>query len=305
MRELLLVKRTLTITRDAKNYLSNDMPNNLKVLPEIAELLTPVPKLEQDIDRSIISEDEMADNASPALRDIRREIRNKNDMIKSRLQKMVSSNSAKTHLQDAIVTMRNGRYVIPVKREYASIYPGMVHDQSATGATLFVEPQSVVNLNNELRQLASEEQAEITRILMLFSSRVAEHLHEIENNQKLLAELDFINAKGKLSCLMDAYEPRLNEDNILSIRSGRHPLIPADKVVPTNLELGRDWTTLLITGPNTGGKTVSLKTAGLLSLMTMCGLLIPVADGSRISVIIGYPYTIRDILLRFLVVQDE
>ena len=285
MRELLMVKRSLQIAREAKNFLQSDMPEGLKLLPEIASLLTAIPRLEQDIDRSILSEDEMSDSASGTLKDIRRDIRNKNDMIKSRLQKMVSTNSAKTHLQDAIVTMRNGRYVIPVKKEYASVYPGMVHDQSSTGATLFIEPQAVVNLNNELRQLAVEEQAEITRILELFSSRVAEHYNEIDNNQKLLIELDFINAKGKLSVMMDARSPHLNENGEMDIVRGRHPLIPMDKVVPTNIQLGKDWTTLLITGPNTGGKTVTLKTIGLLCLMAQSGLHIPADETSDIPIL--------------------
>ncbi|MBQ6314020.1 MAG: endonuclease MutS2, partial [Mogibacterium sp.] len=285
MRELLQVRTSLLITRQVKTFLSNEMPEGLKVLPEIASLLEPVPKLEQDIGMSILSDDEMADSASPELRRIRREIRNKNDLIKSRLQKMVTSNSAKTQLQDAIVTMRNGRYVIPVKREYISSYPGMVHDQSSTGATLFVEPQAVVNLNNELRQLDMDEQAEIMRILELFTSRVAEHFTELQNNQKLLVELDFISAKGKLSCMMDGMEPHLNDDCYISIRRGRHPLIPASKVVPTDVELGRDWTTLLITGPNTGGKTVTLKTIGLLCLMTQSGLHIPASETSDMPIL--------------------
>ncbi len=285
MRELLQVKTSLTITRTVKTFLSEEMPSGLKVIPELCSLLEPVPKLESDIGAAILSEDEMSDSASPELRRIRREIRNKNDLIKSRLQKMVSSGSAKTHLQDTIVTMRNGRYVIPVKREYINLFPGMIHDQSSTGATLFVEPQSVVNLNNELRQLESDEQAEITRILEAFSGRVAEHYHGLMNDQKLLSELDFISAKGKLSCLMDAREPKLSTDGHIDIRRGRHPLIPADKVVPTDVELGRKWTTLLITGPNTGGKTVTLKTIGLLQLMAQSGLHIPADESSEVAVL--------------------
>ncbi|MBR2706718.1 MAG: endonuclease MutS2, partial [Mogibacterium sp.] len=234
---------------------------------------------------AIISEDEMSDNASPVLKSIRRDMRNKNELIKSRLQKMVSSSSAKSHLQDAIVTMRNGRYVIPVKREYISLFPGMVHDQSSTGATLFVEPQAVVTLNNELRQLELDEQAEITRILELFSSRVGEHYQSLQNDQRLMAELDFINAKGRLSVMMDGAEPQLNDENIIDIKTGRHPLIPADKVVPTNIELGRDWTTLLITGPNTGGKTVTLKTIGLLCLMAQSGLHVPADERTSLPVL--------------------
>ena len=285
MRDLLAVRSSLAVSRQVKSFLSEDMPEGLKVIPEIAGLLEPVPKLEQDISNAIISEDEMSDNASPGLRSIRREIRNKNDLIKSRLQKMISSGSAKTHLQDAIVTMRNGRYVIPVKREYISMFPGMVHDQSSTGATLFVEPQAVVNLNNELRQLEMDEQAEITRILEAFSSRVGEHSRSLENDQKLLLELDFINAKGKLSVMMEGAEPNLNDNGVIDIRTGRHPLIPASKVVPTNIELGKDFTTLLITGPNTGGKTVTLKTIGLLCLMAQSGLHIPADERSSMPVL--------------------
>ncbi len=285
MKELLFVRTSLIITRQVKLFLSSDMPGNLRIIPEICGLLEPVPKLEQDIGMAIISEDEMADNASPELKRIRREIRNKNEQIKSRLQKMTTSSSAKTHLQDAIVTVRNGRYVIPVKREYINMFPGMVHDQSSTGATLFVEPQAVVTLNNELRQLQIDENAEITRILESFTGRVGEHYHALMNNQKLLAELDFIGAKGKLSCLIEGREPELNEEGYISIKTGRHPLIAADKVIPTNVEIGRDWSTLLITGPNTGGKTVTLKTIGLLCLMMQSGLHIPADESSSLPVL--------------------
>lgn len=285
MRELLQVRASIASSRQVKAFLKEDMPDGLKVISEIAGLLDPEVRLEKDIYDAIISEDEMSDNASPVLKSIRRDMRNKNDLIKSRLQKMVSSSSAKSHLQDAIVTMRNGRYVIPVKREYISLFPGMVHDQSSTGATLFVEPQAVVTLNNELRQLELDEQAEITRILELFSSRVGEHHQSLLNDQRLMAELDFINAKGKLSVMMDGAEPHLNGDNIIDIRTGRHPLIPSDRVVPTNIELGRDWTTLLITGPNTGGKTVTLKTIGLLCLMAQSGLHVPADERTSLPVL--------------------
>ena len=285
MRELLQVRASIASSRQVKAFLREDMPEGLKIIPEIAGLLDPAVRLEHDIYDAIISEDEMSDNASPVLKSIRRDMRNKNDLIKSRLQKMVSSSSAKSHLQDAIVTMRNGRYVIPVKREYISLFPGMVHDQSSTGATLFVEPQAVVTLNNELRQLELDEQAEITRILELFSSRVGEHYQSLQNDQRLMAELDFINAKGRLSVMMDGAEPQLNDENIIDIKTGRHPLIPADKVVPTNIELGRDWTTLLITGPNTGGKTVTLKTIGLLCLMAQSGLHVPADERTSLPVL--------------------
>lgn len=194
MRELLKVRMSLAITREAKAFLTGDMPEGLKIIPEIGNLLTPVPKLENDIEVSIASEDEMSDNASPELKRIRRDIRNKNDLIKTRMQKYVGHD--KPYLQDAIVTVRNGRYVIPVKKEYVSQVPGIVHDQSSTGATYFIEPQAIVQINNELRQLELDEQAEITRILELFSSRVAEHYQEMKNNQELLVELYRRRAAG-------------------------------------------------------------------------------------------------------------
>ena len=285
MRELLRVRGSIASSRQVKSFLSGDMPEGLKIIPEIASLLEPVNKLESDINSAILSEDEMADSASPTLKNIRREMSGKNAMIRSRLSKMVSSGSAKTHLSDAIVTMRNGRYVIPVKREYINLFPGMVHDQSSTGATLFVEPQAVVNLNNELKQLEMDEQAEITRILEAFSSRVGEHARSLANDQRLLTELDFISAKGRLSLEMDGREPSLNDEYKITIKSGRHPLIPRDKVVPINVELGHDFTTLLITGPNTGGKTVTLKTIGLLCLMAQSGLHIPADEESGMPVL--------------------
>ena len=284
MRELLQVRRGLAVAREVKAFLTRDVPE-LPVLSEMTALIETLPQLEQDIDRCILSEDEMADNASVQLRDIRRDIRNKNDSIRSRLSRYTNSASMQKYLQDAIVTMRNGRYVIPVKREYASMVPGLVHDQSQTGATLFIEPQAIVTLNNELKELALAEEAEIARILAMLSGRVQEHRHQIANNQELLVKLDVINAKGKLSCSMEGYAPVLNTDGYLDIRRGRHPLIPKDRVVPIDVELGRDFRMLLITGPNTGGKTATLKTIGLFVLMTACGLHIPCAESSRIPVL--------------------
>jgi DNA mismatch repair protein MutS2 len=284
MRELLRVRSGLQIAREVKAFLTSDVPE-IPVLTEIASLIETVDALEKDINRCILSEDEMADDASRELRQIRREIRNKNESIRARLSKTVNSTSSQKFLQEAIVTMRNGRYVIPVKREYANMFPGLVHDQSQSGSTLFIEPQSVVNMNNELRELAMAEQTEITRILQAFSGRVAEHFHGLNNNQKLLLELDLIGAKGKLSVQMNAYEPRINTSGILDIRGGRHPLIQADKVVPINVSLGRDWKTLLITGPNTGGKTVTLKTIGLFILMMQTGLHVPCREESELPVL--------------------
>lgn len=239
MRELLQVRVCLQIAREVKTFLTEDVPE-IPTLQEIGNLLERVDELEKDIDRCVLSEDEMADSASPELKRIRKEIRNKNESIRNRLNKTVSTSSAQKFLQEAIVTMRNGRYVIPVKREYANMFPGLVHDQSQSGSTLFIEPQSVVNMNNELRELDLAEQAEITRILEMFSGRVAEHFHGLNNNQKLLLELDFISAKGKLSLQMNAFEPRMNTEGILEIYHGRHPLIPADKVVPINVSLGEN-----------------------------------------------------------------
>ena len=286
MRELLQIRNSIQASRSVKTFLtSDDMPEGLKVIPEIASLLEPEVKLERDLSEAIISEDEMSDNASSELRRIRRDKHSKNELIKARLRKMISSSSAKSQLQDAIVTMRNGRYVIPVKKEYANSYPGMVHDQSSTGATLFIEPQAVVTLNNELKKLDMDEQAEITRILEAFSSRAAEHSASIRNDQKLLTELDFFSAKGRLSQLMDGACPEINEEGFIDIKSGRHPLIPSEKVVPINAELGRDWSTLLITGPNTGGKTVTLKTIGLLCLMAQSGLHIPADEKSSMPIL--------------------
>jgi len=286
MRELLLIRNSIQASRTVKAFLSSEeMPEGLKTISEIVSLMDPPVKLEQDISNAIISDDEMADNASPELRRIRRDKHSKNELIKARLRKMISTNSAKSQLQDAIVTVRNGRYVIPVKKEYVNSYPGMVHDQSSSGATLFIEPQAVVMLNNELKQLEMDEQAEISRILEAFSGRVAENQHSLKNDQKLLVELDFISAKGRLSCLMDGAEPKLNDEGYIDIKSGRHPLIYASKVVPINVELGRDWTTLLITGPNTGGKTVTLKTIGLLCMMTQSGLHIPADENSSMPIL--------------------
>lgn len=283
--DILKVKISLKITREVKTFLSADLPEDIKILHEITTLLEPTFDLEKDIDKCFISDSEIADSASPKLKEIRKNIKNTNALIKTRIQKMTQSESAKQHLQDSIVTMRNGRYVIPVKKEYISLYPGMVHDQSATGATVFVEPQSIVDLNNELKQLNIAEQSEILRILQLFTARIAEISHILKNNQNLLQELDYISAKGKLSIAMGASSPRINDNNYLSIKSGSHPLLDIDKVVPMSVELGEDWTTLLITGPNTGGKTVALKTIGILCLMTLSGLHIPADKNTDIPML--------------------
>ena len=283
MRQLLQVYHNLHLARDVVTFLKSDLPP-LPVINSISEVIAVHKNLEAEIDRCILSEDEMADNASPELRSIRRAIARQNDALKARINQIVNSADNKSLLQDAIVTVRDGRYVIPVKAEHRGKFPGIIHDQSSTGSTLFIEPQVIVNLNNELRQLEIDERAEVERILGELSSRVAEHYHDLLNNQKLLIDLDVIMAKGKLSVMMKGEEPVISEEYELVLKEARHPLIDPKKVVPINVALGGEYNTLVITGPNTGGKTVTLKTVGLLSMMAQTGLHIPAASGSKVPV---------------------
>lgn len=284
MRQLLEVQNVLGISSEVVAFMHDDALPELKYIGEMVDLIIEFTALEKEISRCILTEDEMADNASPKLKDIRRSIHQQNQAIKNKLSRIITSSSNKTYLQDAIVTMRDGRYVIPVKQEYRSFFPGMVHDQSKGGATLFIEPQGVVELNNKLRELEVEEQLEIARILAELSSRVAEHYREIRSNLELLIKLDFIMAKGKLSCKMHASEPKINADGELRLISARHPLIEYKKAVPVDIRIGGDYRTLIITGPNTGGKTVSLKTAGLLVMMAQSGLHIPASHASTLPI---------------------
>ena len=284
MRQLLEVQNVLGISSEVVNFMHDDALPELKYIGEMVDLIVEFTALEKEISRCILTEDEMADNASPKLKDIRRSIHQQNQAIKNKLSRIITSSSNKTYLQDAIVTMRDGRYVIPVKQEYRSFFPGMVHDQSKGGATLFIEPQGVVELNNKLRELEVEEQLEIARILAELSSRVAEHYREIRSNLELLIKLDFIMAKGKLSCKMHASEPKIDRDGELRLISARHPLIEYKKAVPVDIRIGGDYRTLIITGPNTGGKTVSLKTAGLLVMMAQSGLHIPASHASTLPI---------------------
>ena len=284
MRQLLEVQNVLGISSEVVNFMHDDALPELKYIGEMVDLIVEFTALEKEISRCILTEDEMADNASPKLKDIRRSIHQQNQAIKNKLSRIITSSSNKTYLQDAIVTMRDGRYVIPVKQEYRSFFPGMVHDQSKGGATLFIEPQGVVELNNKLRELEVEEQLEIARILAELSSRVAEHYREIRSNLELLTKLDFIMAKGKLSCKMHASEPKIDADGELRLISARHPLIEYKKAVPVDIRIGGDYRTLIITGPNTGGKTVSLKTAGLLVMMAQSGLHIPASHASTLPI---------------------
>ena len=284
MRQLLEVQNVLGISSEVVAFMHDDALPELKYIGEMVDLIVEFTALEKEISRCILTEDEMADNASPKLKDVRRSIHQQNQAIKNKLSRIITSSSNKTYLQDAIVTMRDGRYVIPVKQEYRSFFPGMVHDQSKGGATLFIEPQGVVELNNKLRELEVEEQLEIARILAELSSRVAEHYREIRSNLELITKLDFIMAKGKLSCKMHASEPKIDADGELRLISARHPLIEYKKAVPVDIRIGGDYRTLIITGPNTGGKTVSLKTAGLLVMMAQSGLHIPASHASTLPI---------------------
>ena len=283
MRQLLQVLYNLKVTSNIISFLKSDLPP-MPIIDSIREVLVTFPRLAENIDRCIISEDEMADNASPELKNIRRSITRQNDAIKTRLNNIMNSADNKGYLQDSLVTIRDGRYVVPVKAEHRGKVPGIVHDQSSTGQTIFIEPQVIVNLNNELRELELAERVEIERILAELSSNVAEHFHDIMNNQKLLITLDVIFAKAKFSLLVHGEEPEMAEDGELILKQARHPLIEAKKVVPINVNVGGHYKTLVVTGPNTGGKTVTLKTTGLLVLMAQSGLHIPALSTSRIPV---------------------
>lgn len=283
MKQLLEVLYNLNIAARTVSFMKDDLPP-LPIIRSMTEVIAVMPRLVEEIDRCILSEDEMSDQASPELRNIRRAIARQNDAVKNRLNQILNAQDNRTYLQDSIVTLRDGRYVIPVKAEHRSRFPGIVHDQSKAGATLFIEPQVIVNLNNELRELELAEEAEITRILGELSARVAERYHDILNNQKLLVQLDFLMAKGKLSRLMAGEEPQMNEEGVLDLRQARHPLIDGKKVVPISVRIGEGYRTLVVTGPNTGGKTVTLKTTGLLCLMAQSGLHIPASGTSRLPV---------------------
>lgn len=245
--------------------------------------LEPLSPLANEINRCILSEEEIADDASPALKRIRRSMVITNDRIHSQLNSMING-SMRTYLQDAVVTMRDNRYCIPVKSEYKSQVPGMIHDQSSTGSTFFIEPAAVVNLNNELKELAIREQEEIEAIMAALSAQAAIHTRELAANQKAMTMLDFIFAKAALAMEQNATKPLFNTEHQIHIRKGRHPLIDKKKVVPVEILLGIDFDLLIITGPNTGGKTVALKTVGLLTLMGQAGLHIPALDRSQLSV---------------------
>lgn len=280
MGELLDLCRCLEIARSAIAY-NNKFEDLQDALSGRFASLIDLPDLRREINRCIISPEEMADDASSELKRIRRTMKSANDRIREQLTATI--NSSGNMLRDNLVTMRNGRYCLPVKQEYKSTFQGMIHDQSATGSTFFIEPMAIVKLNNELAELAMKEQEEIEKILASLSALAAPHTDDIRKNILLLAELDFIFAKAGLSKKMQGSEPLFNQ-NYIHIKKGRHPLIPRDKVVPIDVTLGKSYDLLIITGPNTGGKTVSLKTVGLFTLMGQAGLHIPAYDRSHLRV---------------------
>ena len=280
---LLEIATLMRACRTARSALVTERDNTPR-LKEKASLLGSFRNLEDDITTAILSEDEIADKASSELANIRRHLRGATERIKERLNSMIRSSAYQKYLQDPILTMRNDRYVLPVKAEYRASVPGLVHDQSASGATLFIEPMAAVEMGNELKQWEAKEKQEIERILAALSAEVAPYAVQLKENLELLAELDFAFAKGLLSRDMSGVTPKMNRDGFINIIRGRHPLIDREKVVPSNLWMGREFTTLIITGPNTGGKTVTLKTVGLFTLMAQAGLHVPADLGTELAV---------------------
>ncbi len=279
--ELLRIAGVLRCARNIKGYVAED--EEPSVLDTLFRALTPNKYLEDRIFGAILSEEEIADTASPALADIRRHMRIQAGKIRDSLQKVISSPAYSKFLREPIITIRDGRYVVPVKSECKNDVPGLVHDVSATGSTYFVEPMSAVNANNALRELELKEKKEIERILAELSAEAAGHADDINLDYRMLVTLDVIFAKAKLAYRMQAWEPLMNDTGKIDLRKARHPLIDAKKAVPITVRLGSDFDTMIITGPNTGGKTVTLKTIGLLTLMAECGLHVPAGDGSELS----------------------
>ena len=297
-KELLDIAAVLQVAKAAKQYgdgsdltealaSRNQEPVSQTTFDSLTErfnMLLPLEHIASEINRCILSENEYADDASSGLKNIRREIRLTNDKLHQQLDKIIKSDANRDQLQDSLITMGNGRYCIPVKQEYRSKFPGMIHDQSSTGSTLFIEPMAVVNLNNQIKELANEELLEIEKILESLSAQAATYVSEIAYDLELLTDLDFIFAKAKFARATNSTRPIFNTDGIIDIRQGRHPLLEKHTVVPVDIRLGETYNLLIITGPNTGGKTVSLKTLGLFSLMGQAGLHIPAMEESRLAV---------------------
>lgn len=289
--ELLDVAKLLRVAEHARQYGEQSQDKDGEgvntrqdSLTGYFESLMPLEHLAREINRCILSEDEIADDASATLKDIRRNMKATNGKVHEVLNGIVTRQTNQAMLQDAIVTMRNGRYCIPVKSEYKGQFPGMVHDQSSTGSTFFIEPMAVVNLNNELKELAAKEAMEIEKILARLSEQVAQSKDALESNVEVLTKLDFIFAKASFAKSYDGTQPELNTDGYTNLKQARHPLLERHSVVPVDIRLGEAYTMLIITGPNTGGKTVSLKTLGLLTLMGQSGLHIPAFQGSTLAV---------------------
>ena len=283
LKELLNVASVLHVIRTISQWRSTN-EGVATVLDVYFNALMPNRFLEDSITTSIISEEEIADNASPTLADIRRKIRTQESKVRDQLGKYTHNSNLSKYLQDNIITMRNGRYVIPVRNEYRGEVPGLVHDTSASGATVFIEPMPIVEANNQIKLLKNKEEDEIDRILAELSANVGSFANSIKSSYECAVELNLIFAKAQLAYAMRASVPQLNNEGIIELRRARHPLIDKNKVVPVDISLGTEFDTIVITGPNTGGKTVSIKTIGLMSLMAMCGLMLPVDDRSRISV---------------------
>lgn len=283
--ELLHICSILEIAKRVKAFSRNDRTDLPKdSLDEMFAGIEPLTPLLEEIRRCIISEDEIADDASTRLKSIRRSIGLMNDRIRSQMNQMLSNTNTRNQLQDAVVTMRGGRYCLPVKAEHKAHFSGMIHDQSSSGSTIFIEPMAVVKLNNDLRELYLQEKEEIARILAELSNITAGYAPYIADDFKILTQLDFIFARGMLAKQMNGMRPVFNTEGRIHIRQGRHPLLDPKKVVPIDLKLGEEFTLLVVTGPNTGGKTVSLKTAGLFTLMGQAGLHIPAADRSQLAI---------------------
>ncbi len=282
--ELIDIERFLKALREMKDFRSNYDGEQATSLDEFFESLMPNQRLEEKIGFTVVSEDEVSDTASPTLADIRRKIRNSQAKVKEQLDRLIHSNTYSKYLQEPIVTMRDGRYCVPVKAEYRNEIKGMVHDTSGTGATIFIEPAGVVDENNETRVLKAKEQQEIQRILYELSCDIGNHAEAFIEDYSAIVELDLYFAKARLASKMNAAVPNLSDDGKVRLSKARHPLIDKKKIVPIDIALGYDYDVLVITGPNTGGKTVALKTIGLLTLMAMCGLMIPAGESSSVSV---------------------
>lgn len=281
--ELLGIASCLKAARIAKDILAKEVGEE-SYLYNLAGLLITHRSTEEEINRCIINEDEIFDGASPALARIRRAMRLANEKVREKLNSMIRSTAYQKYLQEPIITIRNGRFVIPVKQEYRQQVPGLIHDQSSSGATLFIEPSAVVELGNEYKKLLAEEADEIERILTELTAMLAPYADEIREDLNIMGQIDLVFAKAKLSRELNAVMPRLNRNNYVRIVRGRHPLIPADRVVPIDIWIGRDYRSLIITGPNTGGKTVTLKIVGLFALMVQSGIFVPANEGSEFPV---------------------